>query len=80
MPPNETQYVDFTSQDLTGDISNNILTLKSKQRGGTWNDHDLNSCYNIGVPCRQYNLTNNTDWDLLTDIEDVDGMFVEAIQ
>lgn len=53
------KYIDFVELGVTGSIKNNILTIKMLDRGGTWYDKDLDSCYNKGVPCAQYNLNND---------------------
>ena len=46
------------SKDYTYSYKNEVITVKDLRRGGSWNDHDLDTCYNPGVPCRQFNISN----------------------
>jgi len=75
-PPNQERYVSFDG--MTGSMDYPILTLKSLERGGSWNDRDLNSCYNLGVPCRQLNISDTEDWQIVQDIEDSDGVYINV--
>ena len=49
-------YVNFTELNVVGNVEDNVLTLKDLSRGGSFKDHNLDECYNQGVPCTQIKL------------------------
>ena len=49
-------YVNFTELNVVGNVEDNVLTMKDLSRGGSFKDHELDECYNQGVPCTQIKL------------------------
>ncbi len=49
-------YVNFTELNVVGNVEDNVLTMKDLSRGGSFKDHNLDECYNQGVPCTQIKL------------------------
>jgi len=49
-------YINFTKLNVVGNVEDNVLTLKDLSRGGSFKDHNLDECYNQGVPCTQIKL------------------------
>ena len=49
-------YINFTKLNVVGNVKNNVLTMKDLSRGGSFKDHNLDECYNEGVPCTQIKL------------------------
>ena len=42
--------------DQTYSVKDGVLTVKALGSGGSWDDRDLDSCWNPGVPCTQTKL------------------------
>ena len=51
-------YINFTKLNVVGNVEDNVLTMKDLSRGGSFKDHNLDECYNEGVPCTQIKLDN----------------------
>jgi len=49
-------YINFTKLNVVGNVEDNVLTMKDLSRGGSFKDHNLDECYNQGVPCTQIKL------------------------
>ena len=75
----DTLVVDFDDMGVTGCIDYPNLTLKKLGRGATWNDKDLCSCYNTGVPCTKFDMS---DLNNITRLENYDdnGMVVLNVE
>lgn len=68
----ETKYLNLVDKDMTFSVKGNTLTTKDLTRGGSWNDRDLNSCWNRGVPCQQYDISNPENIETTLKIRDLD--------
>jgi len=64
-------YVNFTKLNVVGNVKNNILTLKDLSRGGSFKDHNLDECYNQGVPCTQIKLDTLNYISLVKDTDKI---------
>lgn len=64
-------------EDHTYSVKDGVFTVKDLSRGGSWEDRDINSCWNPGVPCVQTKLDTLT---VLKESKDSDRKGVEKIE
>jgi hypothetical protein len=71
------KYVNFTELGVTGEVKDGVLTMKDLSRGGSWKDHNMNECYNKGVPCIQIKIESKEKISVEKSIADNDREFIK---
>lgn len=55
----EQRVLDCDREKYTCSFKEGVLTKKDLSAGGTWQDRDLNNCWNPGVPCKQVDYSKD---------------------
>lgn len=65
----------------TYSLKNTTLTIKDLERGGSWGDRDLDSCWmENGVICDQYDISNPNNIRKIKSVSDRDKKGVEKLE